>query len=193
MKLTRTLYYVSRFAKLRDNFNSGSRVMAIRGFINILFINHAVAAQSNFFYHARSNEISWKNKKTRMFACNGISQFFAIRTNIEYHAKRRLRNFFRLPFSEAPTFRPRHVPNDSYESLFFFRDLLSSRRTSGRRPFRLYDFLLEEIDFQLAFHSNAHDSPNRNFSPRKFALASSICDSPRLPGRPRDSTSCERN
>lgn len=114
-------------------------------------IDHAVAAQSNFVYHARNNEISWNKKAgcSATFPCNGISRSSAIRTNIEYHAKRRPRNFFRLPFSEVSTFRPRQMPNDSYESLYFFCDLLSSR-CSGRRPFRLYNFLLEEIDFQPA-------------------------------------------
>lgn len=74
---------------------------------------------------------------------------------------RRLRNFFRFPFSEASTSRPRQMPNDSYEKPLLLGDLLPSRWsrcTSGRRPFRIYNFLLEEIDFQLAlqFHSNAH-------------------------------------
>lgn len=98
-------------------------------------------------------------------------------SNTEYHAMRRLRNFFRFLFSEVSTSRPRQMPNDSYEKPLLLGDLLPSRWsrcTSGRRPFRIYNFLFEEIDFQLAlqFHSNAHGSPIRNFSSRKFVLAS---------------------
>lgn len=112
---------------------------------------------------------------SRLFACDRTSRGFSRFILIPNVTQSVATPFFRLPFGEVSTFRPRQMPNDSYESLFFFCNLLPSRWsrcTSGRHPFRLYNFLFEEIDFQLVvqFHSKAHDSPIRNFGLRKFVL-----------------------
>lgn len=94
-------------------------------------------------------------------------------TNTEYHES----IGYAIFFSEASTFRPpsdaqRFARNASSPRRPFILAMVRMYERPSSRP--LYNFLFEEIDFQLALrsYSSAHDSPIRNFSPRKFVLAS---------------------
>lgn len=156
------------------------RVTVIRRFINVSLIDHAVAARGNFFHHARNNEISAEKagRYARSHACDGISRLSTIHLQYRISRKASATQFFSFPIQRSIDLS---APSDAQRFVrkkpLLLGDLLPSRWsrcTSGRRPFRIYNFLLEEIDFQLAlqFHSNAHGSPIRNFSPRKFVLAS---------------------